>query len=172
MCLAALVSYFWFLFLEFTLWGLSASGVGSLPCFFLNFRLFSKVVFLNFCRQNKFCLNFVTSSTQKIIRFWAFATSAHSTLLLFFYFHYWLNSFSNNNTNVWFFSRIIIRTYGYVTFFMAIVFTLIFYPVAYLISRLRIAALIGGRRLKEGSTYFKLWGIIPMKFQNIVIFYF
>ena len=43
---------------------------------------------------------------------------------------------------------------------------------AYLISKLYGAALIGWRRLKEGGVYFKFRGIIHMKFQNLVIFFF
>ena len=42
----------------------------------------------------------------------------------------------------------------------------------YLVLKLYSAALIGGRRLKEGGAYFKVRGVIHMKFQNIVIFSF
>ena len=39
-------------------------------------------------------------------------------------------------------------------------------PGAYLIMNLQGMVVIGGQRLKEGGTYFKIRGIIPMKFQN------
>ena len=51
-------------------------------------------------------------------------------------------------------------------------FPLITDPGAYLVSKFQGETLIGGRRLNEGGTYFKVRGIIPMKFQNFVIFFF
>ena len=45
-------------------------------------------------------------------------------------------------------------------------------PSTYFISKLPGAALARGLRLKEGGAYFKVKGIITMKFQNFVIFSF
>ena len=44
--------------------------------------------------------------------------------------------------------------------------------MADLILKLRGATLTGGRRLKEGGTYFKVRAIFLMKFQNFAIFSF
>ena len=45
-------------------------------------------------------------------------------------------------------------------------------PVGYLISKLQDVAVIEEQRLKEGGAYFKLRGIIHIRFQNFAIFSF
>ena len=53
--------------------------------------------------------------------------------------------------------------------FYHITFPLISATGTYFIFKLRLAAFIGGRRLKEGDVYFKVRRVIHLKIQNFVI---
>lgn len=53
-----------------------------------------------------------------------------------------------------------------------IAFSLRSTPGTFLISKLESVTLIGALLLKEGDAYFKLIGIIHLKFQNFIVFSF